>query len=74
MRLLLQITALTVMNLKSLPKRFWLSLSTVVAVMLVVVVLLAFLGALGLSRERWRRHFTGPPGPGTPARDKLRRP
>jgi putative ABC transport system permease protein len=41
--LLLQITALTVMNLKSLPKRFWLSLSTVVAVMLVVVVLLAFL-------------------------------
>jgi putative ABC transport system permease protein len=41
--LLLQITALTVMNLKSLPKRFCLSLSTVVAVMLVVVVLLAFL-------------------------------
>jgi putative ABC transport system permease protein len=41
--LLLQITALTVMNLKSLPKRFWLSLSTIVAVMLVVVVLLAFL-------------------------------
>jgi putative ABC transport system permease protein len=41
--LLLQITALTVMNLKSLPRRFWLSLSTVVAVMLVVVVLLAFL-------------------------------
>jgi putative ABC transport system permease protein len=43
MRLLLQITALTVMNLKSLPKRFWLSLSTVIAVTLVVVVLLAFL-------------------------------
>src|ERR1700733_7178449 len=41
--LLLQITALTVMNLKSLPKRFWLSLSTIVAVMFVVVVLLAFL-------------------------------
>jgi putative ABC transport system permease protein len=41
--LLLQITALTVMNLKSLPKRFWLSLSTVVAVTLVVIVLLAFL-------------------------------
>jgi putative ABC transport system permease protein len=41
--LLLQITALTVMNLKSLPKRFWLSLSTVIAVTLVVVVLLAFL-------------------------------
>jgi putative ABC transport system permease protein len=41
--LLLQITALTVMNLKGLPKRFWLSLSTVVAVTLVVVVLLAFL-------------------------------
>jgi putative ABC transport system permease protein len=41
--LLLSITALTVMNLKSLPKRFWLSLSTVVAVTLVVIVLLAFL-------------------------------
>ena len=41
--LLLQITALTVMNLKGLPKRFWLSLSTIIAVMLVVVVLLAFL-------------------------------
>ena len=41
--LLLQITALTVMNLRSLPKRFWLSLSTVIAVTLVVVVLLAFL-------------------------------
>src|SRR6202011_3514443 len=41
--LLLQITAVTAMNLKSLPKRFWLSLSTVVAVALVVVVLLAFL-------------------------------
>jgi putative ABC transport system permease protein len=41
--LLLQITALTAMNLKSLPKRFWLSLSTVIAVTLVVVVLLAFL-------------------------------
>src|SRR6266403_982785 len=32
--LLLQITAVTAMNLKSLPKRFWLSLSTVVAVIL----------------------------------------
>ena len=41
--LLLQITALTAMNLRSLPKRFWLSLSTVIAVTLVVVVLLAFL-------------------------------
>lgn len=41
--LLLQITALAAMNLKSLPKRFWLSLSTVVAVALVVIVLLAFL-------------------------------
>src|SRR5580692_1094662 len=41
--LLLQITAVTAMNLKSLPKRFWLSLSTVIAVALVVVVLLAFL-------------------------------
>jgi putative ABC transport system permease protein len=41
--LLLQIAALTSMNLKSLPNRFWLSLSTVVAVALVVIVLLAFL-------------------------------
>lgn len=41
--LLLQITAVTLMNLKSLPQRFWASLSTVVAVALVVVVLLAFL-------------------------------
>jgi putative ABC transport system permease protein len=41
--LLLQITALTVMNLRGLRKRFWLSLSTVIAVTLVVMVLLAFL-------------------------------
>jgi putative ABC transport system permease protein len=39
----LQITAVTLMNLKSLQQRFWASLSTVVAVALVVVVLLAFL-------------------------------
>src|SRR5215472_6665399 len=41
--LLLQIAAVTLMNLKSLPQRLWPSLSTVVAVALVVVVLLAFL-------------------------------
>lgn len=41
--LLLQISAVTVMNLKSLRQRLWLSLSTIVAVALVVMVLLAFL-------------------------------
>src|SRR5215471_16936291 len=41
--LLLQIAAVTVMNIKSLSQRLWLSLSTIVAVALVVVVLLAFL-------------------------------
>jgi putative ABC transport system permease protein len=41
--LLLQIVAVTRINLKSIPQRFWLSLSTVVAVALVVVVLLSFL-------------------------------
>ncbi len=41
--LLLQIAAVTRMNLKSLPQRLWLSVSTIVAVALVVIVLLAFL-------------------------------
>src|SRR5215813_2319696 len=41
--LLLQLAAVTVMNVKSLSQRLWLSLSTIVAVALVVVVLLAFL-------------------------------
>jgi putative ABC transport system permease protein len=49
--LLLQIGAVTAMNLKSLPQRLWLSLSTVVAVALVVVVLLAFL-AMGNGFQR----------------------
>jgi putative ABC transport system permease protein len=40
---LLQVAAVTVINLKSIPQRFWLSLSTVVAVALVVMVLLTFL-------------------------------
>src|SRR5260221_4364283 len=49
--LLLQIAAVTMINLKSLPQRFWLSLSTVVAVALVVMVLLAFLAmANGFKR------------------------
>src|SRR5262252_1791145 len=49
--LLLQIVAVTAINLKSLPQRLWLSLSTVVAVTLVVVVLLAFLAmANGFKR------------------------
>jgi putative ABC transport system permease protein len=41
--LLLQTLAVTIMNLKSVPQRFWISLSTVTAVALVVIVLLAFL-------------------------------
>lgn len=41
--LLRQIAAVTLINVKSIPQRFWLSLSTVVAVALVVVVLLSFL-------------------------------
>jgi putative ABC transport system permease protein len=49
--LLLQIAAVTLMNLKSLPQRFWASLSTVVAVALVVLVLLAFL-AMGNGFQR----------------------
>lgn len=49
--LLLQVAAVTSINLKSLPQRRWLSLSTVVAVALVVVVLLAFLAmANGFQR------------------------
>src|SRR5262245_15165332 len=39
----LQVAAVTLINLKSIPQRFWLSLSTVVAVALVVIVLLSFL-------------------------------
>jgi len=49
--LLLQVAAVTLMNLKSLPQRLWLSLSTVVAVALVVIVLLAFL-AMGNGFQR----------------------
>jgi putative ABC transport system permease protein len=49
--LLLQIAAVTRINIKSMPQRFWLSLSTVVAVALVVVVLLSFLAmANGFQR------------------------
>jgi putative ABC transport system permease protein len=48
--LLLQIAAVTMMNLKSIPQRLWLSLSTVIAVALVVLVLLAFL-AMGNGFE-----------------------
>ncbi|HEV2957251.1 MAG TPA: ABC transporter permease [Xanthobacteraceae bacterium] len=49
--LLLQVAAVTAMNIKSLSQRLWLSLSTVVAVALVVVVLLAFL-AMGNGFQR----------------------
>src|SRR5215510_1930868 len=40
---LLQVAAVTLINIKSMPQRFWLSLSTVMAIALVVVVLLSFL-------------------------------
>ena len=49
--LLLQVAAVTAMNIKSLSQRLWLSLSTIVAVALVVVVLLAFL-AMGNGFQR----------------------
>ena len=49
--LLLQIAAVTSINLKSMPQRLWLSLSTIVAVALVVIVLLSFLAmANGFQR------------------------
>jgi putative ABC transport system permease protein len=49
--LLLQVVAVTAINLKSIPQRVLLSLSTVVAVALVVMVLLAFLAmANGFQR------------------------
>jgi len=41
--LFLQIVAVSAINLKSIPQRFWLSLSTVIAIALVVMVLLSFL-------------------------------
>jgi putative ABC transport system permease protein len=48
---ILQTAAVTLMNLKSVSQRFWISLSTVIAVALVVVVLLAFLAmANGFQR------------------------
>ena len=49
--LILQIIAVTTINLRSMPQRLWLSLSTVVAVGLVVMVLLSFLAmANGFQR------------------------
>ena len=49
--LLLQVAAVTLINIKSIPQRFWLSLSTIFAVALVVVVLLSFLAmANGFQR------------------------
>lgn len=51
MRILNQIIAVSSINLKSLPQRFWLSFSTVVAVAMVVTVLLGFLAlAAGFKR------------------------
>ena len=49
--LLLQVAAVTSINLKSIAQRRWLSLSTVIAIALVVMVLLAFLAmANGFQR------------------------
>ena len=49
--LLLQVMAVTSINLRSMGQRRWLSLSTVIAVALVVIVLLAFLAmANGFQR------------------------
>jgi putative ABC transport system permease protein len=49
--LFLQIAAVTMINIKSIPRRFWLSVSTVISIALVVVVLLAFLAmANGFKR------------------------
>ena len=49
--LLLQVMAVTSINLKSIAQRRWLSLSTVIAIALVVIVLLAFLAmANGFQR------------------------
>src|ERR1700687_1468255 len=49
--LLLQVIAVTTINLKSISQRLWLSLSTVMAIALVVIVLLAFLAmANGVQR------------------------
>ncbi len=42
-RILRQIAAIASMNIRSIPQRLWMSLSTVVAIALVVAVLLAFL-------------------------------
>ena len=49
--LLLQSIAVTAISVRSIPQRFWLSLSTVVAVALVVMVLLSFL-AMGNGFQR----------------------
>ncbi len=49
--MLLQIAAVTMINLKSIRQRFWLSLSTAAAIALVVMVLLSFLAmANGFQR------------------------
>ncbi len=48
-----QAIAIAEMNIRSIPQRFWMSLSTVVAIALVVTVLLAFLAmANGLSQSQ----------------------
>jgi putative ABC transport system permease protein len=56
---LLQTFAVTKINLRSIPQRFWLSLSTVVAVALVVGVLLSFLA----MADGFRRTVAGSGSP-----------
>lgn len=56
---LLQTAAVTRINLQSIPQRFWLSLSTVVAVALVVMVLLSFLA----MADGFRRTVAGSGSP-----------
>lgn len=46
-----QITALVVMNIRSIPERLWMSLATVLAIAVVVAVLLAFLAMGNGFRE-----------------------
>src|SRR5690348_6237539 len=51
MALLSQVSAVTAMNLRSLPQRVWPSVATVIAVALVVGVLLGFLALSNGFRE-----------------------
>ena len=56
--LLLQVVAVTTINIKSIAQRLWLSMATVLAIALVVMVLLAFLA----MANRFQRTITWPRG------------